>query len=80
MLCSATELGLSDAVLMACLELASDAPVGTDIREYLMLDDVVLELDATPNRADCLSIAGIAREVGVLTQTEVTEPEITAKL
>ena len=75
MLCSARELGLSDSA-DGLLELASRAPVGTDIREYLELDDVVLELDATPNRADCLSIAGIAREVGVLTQTTVTEPEI----
>ncbi len=75
MLCSARELGLSDSA-DGLLELTSSAPVGTDIREYLKLDDVVLELDATPNRADCLSIAGIAREVGVLTQTTVTEPDI----
>ena len=75
MLCSATELGLADSA-DGLLELAAAAPVGTDIRDYLDLDDVVLELDATPNRADCLSIAGIAREVGVLTQTTVTEPEI----
>ncbi|RVU84455.1 phenylalanine--tRNA ligase subunit beta [Leucothrix sargassi] len=75
MLCSATELGMEDTA-DGLLELPSDAPVGTSIREYLMLEDVVLELDATPNRADCLSIAGIARETGVLTQTEVTEPAI----
>ena len=73
MLCSARELGLSDSA-DGLLELASNAPVGTDIREYLELNDVILELDATPNRADCLSIAGIAREVGVLTQSTVTEP------
>jgi len=75
MLCSAKELGMEDAI-DGLLELASDAATGMDIRDYLMLEDVVLELDATPNRADCLSIAGIARETGVLTQTEVTEPEI----
>ena len=75
MLCSARELGLSDTA-DGLLELASAAPVGTDIRDYLELNDVVLELDATPNRADCLSISGIAREVGVLTQTAVAEPEI----
>ena len=75
MLCSARELGLSDSA-DGLLELSSTAPVGVDIREYLELNDVVLELDATPNRADCLSIAGIAREVGVLTQTTVTEPAI----
>ena len=75
MLCSARELGLSDSA-DGLLELASTAPIGTDIREYLDLNDVVLELDATPNRADCLSIAGIARDLGVLTQTEVTAPTI----
>ncbi len=75
MLCSASELGLADSS-DGLYEFAADAPVGTDVRDYLMLDDVVLELDATPNRADCLSMIGIAREVGVLTQAEVTEPEI----
>ena len=74
MLCSSRELGLSDSA-DGLLELANTAPVGTDIRDYLELNDVVLELDATPNRADCLSISGIAREVGVLTQTVVTEPD-----
>ena len=75
MLCSAKELGLSDSA-DGLLEFPASATVGQDVREYLDLDDVVLELDATPNRADCLSIAGIAREVGVLTQTAVTPPEI----
>lgn len=75
MLCSASELGLADSS-DGLYEFAADAPVGTDVRDYLMLDDVVLELDATPNRADCLSMIGIAREVGVLTQAEVTEPEV----
>ncbi|PWR00502.1 phenylalanine--tRNA ligase subunit beta [Leucothrix pacifica] len=75
MLCSASELGLAESA-DGLLEIAADAPVGQDIREYMMLNDVILELDATPNRADCLSIAGIAREVGVLTQTQVTAPEI----
>ncbi|PID46263.1 MAG: phenylalanine--tRNA ligase subunit beta [Proteobacteria bacterium] len=75
MLCSASELGLADSA-DGLLELAEEAPVGADIREYMMLDDVILELDATPNRADCLSIAGIAREVGVLTQSPVIEPTI----
>lgn len=75
MLCSARELGLSDSA-DGLLELSTDAPVGMDVRDYLELNDVVLELDATPNRADCLSISGIAREVGVLTQTAVTPFEI----
>lgn len=71
MLCSEKELGLADSAdgLMA---LPADAPVGQNIRDYLQLDDNIIELDLTPNRGDCLSIAGIARELGVLNQCEVT--------
>ena len=43
-----------------------DAPVGTDIREYLKLDDNTIEISVTPNRADCLGIIGVARDVAVL--------------
>jgi len=69
MLCSEKELGLAvDAD--GLMELASDAPVGKDIREYLALKDSVIELDLTPNRADCLSVEGVAREVSVLNQIE----------
>ena len=73
MLCSARELGISDdhAGLM---ELPADAPVGADIRRYLQLDDAVIELKMTPNRADCLSVLGVAREVAALTNTSVTPP------
>ncbi len=65
MLCGQTELecGDDDSGLW---ELPADAPVGTDLREYLDLNDKVLELDLTPNRSDCLSVRGIAREVSVL--------------
>ena len=65
MLCSETELqvGSDDSGLM---ELANDAPVGTDFREFLGLDDVSIEIGLTPNRGDCLSIAGLAREVGAI--------------
>ncbi|QCF25429.1 phenylalanine--tRNA ligase subunit beta [Hydrocarboniclastica marina] len=75
MLCSARELGLSEdhAGLM---ELASSAPTGTDLREYLGLDDAIIDVDLTPNRSDCLSIRGLAREVGVLNQLAVEGPEI----
>jgi phenylalanyl-tRNA synthetase beta chain len=48
------------------MELPADAPVGQDIREYLNLDDASIEVDLTPNRGDCLSLAGLAREVGAL--------------
>ncbi|NQY26798.1 MAG: phenylalanine--tRNA ligase subunit beta [Piscirickettsiaceae bacterium] len=72
MLCGASEIGLIDNV-NGLMELADDAPVGTDFREYLDLDDVSIDVDLTPNRSDCLGIAGIAREVGVLTGCDVTQ-------
>lgn len=77
MLCSAKELGLAETSegLMA---LPADAPVGTDIRKYLKLDDHTLELGLTPNRGDCLSIAGIAREVALLSRCNVNAPAFTA--
>ncbi|GAB1151829.1 MAG: phenylalanine--tRNA ligase subunit beta [Shewanella algae] len=73
MLCSYGELGIeieSDGII----ELPLDAPIGTDIREYLQLDDVIIDVDLTANRADCLGMVGLAREVGVLNRLNVTEP------
>jgi len=70
MLCSEKELGMADQA-EGLMELADDAPVGVDIREYLQLDDQIIEVDLTPNRSDCLSVAGVAREVGTLYQCEV---------
>ncbi len=67
MLCSEKELGLA-ADADGLMELANDAPVGVDIRDYLSLDDPIIEVDLTPNRADCLSVEGLAREVAVLNQ------------
>ncbi len=75
MLCSAAELGLADNS-EGLLELDAAAPAGTDIREYLNLDDVSIEINLTPNRGDCLSIRGLAREVGVLTQRPVAAPQV----
>ncbi|RLA00116.1 MAG: phenylalanine--tRNA ligase subunit beta [Gammaproteobacteria bacterium] len=72
MLCSSKELGLAESA-DGLMELALDAPVGTDIRVYLDLDDLAIDVDLTPNRSDCLGIAGIAREVGVLTGCDVTD-------
>lgn len=66
MLCSAKELGIAEES-NGILELPEDAPVGTSIRDYLGLDDKLYTLKLTPNRADCLSLAGIAREVSALT-------------
>jgi len=65
MLCSAKELGFDDGQT-GLLPLPKDAPVGVDVREYLQLNDTALELNLTPNRADCLSVEGVAREVALL--------------
>lgn len=75
MLCSAKELGISDDA-SGLLVLPSDAPVGESIRHYLDLDDRLLTLKLTPNRADCLSLTGIAREVSALTNTPANYPQI----
>lgn len=75
MLCSAKELGLAE-MAEGLMPLPGDAPIGTDLRDYLALDDSVIDVDLTPNRADCLGIAGIARELGALTREPVQVPEI----
>ncbi|HID48178.1 MAG TPA: phenylalanine--tRNA ligase subunit beta, partial [Chromatiales bacterium] len=75
MLCSEKELGLADQA-EGLMELPDDAPVGQDMRDYLELDDVSIELGLTPNRGDCLSIAGVARETGVLNRLSVAGPDI----
>jgi phenylalanyl-tRNA synthetase beta chain len=75
MLCSAKELGLV-AEAEGLMELPVDAPIGTDIREYLQLNDNSIEVDLTPNRADCLSVEGVAREVAVLNQITLNVPAI----
>ncbi|WP_442113596.1 phenylalanine--tRNA ligase subunit beta [Pseudomonas sp. NUPR-001] len=77
MLCSAAELQISEEN-DGLLELAADAPVGEDIRVYLDLDDASIEVDLTPNRGDCLSLAGLAREVGALYAEPVTRPQVPA--
>ncbi|WP_432721605.1 phenylalanine--tRNA ligase subunit beta [Jeongeupia wiesaeckerbachi] len=69
MLCAGDELGIPDDA-DGLLILPADAPVGMPIRDYLNLDDRLLTLKLTPNRADCLSIKGIAREVAALTGAE----------
>jgi phenylalanyl-tRNA synthetase beta chain len=79
MLCAATELGLaeqSDGLMI----LPVDATVGEDIRNYMQLEDTIFEVDLTPNRADCLSVLGVAREVALLHDTsyQVTESPVSA--
>ncbi|GHU46491.1 phenylalanine--tRNA ligase beta subunit [Betaproteobacteria bacterium] len=73
MLCSAKELGIAEDA-SGLLVLPEDAPVGKSIREYLDLDDHLYTLKLTPNRADCLSLIGIAREVAALTGTPAVYP------
>ncbi|MFE8149653.1 phenylalanine--tRNA ligase subunit beta [Brenneria goodwinii] len=75
MLCSFSELSISDDH-DGIIELPLDAPVGTDIRDYLRLDDNAIDISVTPNRADCLGIIGVARDVAALNQLALTEPEI----
>jgi phenylalanyl-tRNA synthetase beta chain len=75
MLCSEKELGLA-ADADGLMELAEDAPVGADIRDYLALNDQLIEVDLTPNRADCLSIEGVAREVALLNQLPFSVLEV----
>ena len=76
MLCSAVELGLADDA-DGLMILPADAEAGMDIREYLGLDDVSIEIGLTPNRGDCLSVLGIAREVSVAHRTVLTDVDIT---
>ncbi len=79
MLCSAKELGIAEAA-DGIMELSSDAPVGQSIRQYLDLDDAAFVIKLTPNRSDCLSLHGIAREVKAITGAAMTTAEITPVL
>ncbi len=75
MICSAKELGLAESS-EGIMALPQDAPVGVDLHSYLALADSAIEVDLTPDRGDCLSVAGIAREVGVINRCPVTPPSI----
>lgn len=77
MLCSQAELQIGEGN-DGLMELPVDAPVGEDVRTYLSLDDASIEVDLTPNRGDCLSLAGMAREVGALYAAKVLRPEVPA--
>ncbi|MDE4961643.1 phenylalanine--tRNA ligase subunit beta, partial [Francisella tularensis subsp. holarctica] len=67
--------GLAEKAV-ALMDLPIEAPVGTDINKYLNLEDNIIEVDLTPNRADFLSVYGIASEVSELTKTELKNLEI----
>ena len=75
MLCSAIELGLAETA-DGLLPLDKNATAGLSLFDYMNLDDVTLEIDLTPNRGDCLSIAGIAREVAAITGAKIKMPVI----
>ena len=75
MLCGASEIDLVDDI-DGLLELPADAPIGVDIREYLGLDNQILDISITPNRGDCFSVRGIAREIAVINSMTMQPPEI----
>ena len=75
MLCSARELGMSEDH-SGLLELDAAAVVGGNVRDLLQLDDHVFEIKLTPNKADCLSVLGVAREVAALTRVKLLPPDV----
>jgi len=75
MLCSTKELGIDEAA-EGLLLLPSDAPTGEDFRDYYELDDKLFTLKVTPNRADCLGLTGVAREVAVISSAKLNPLEI----
>jgi phenylalanyl-tRNA synthetase beta chain len=74
MICSESELGLVDETSPGIFVLPPNAPTGEDFRVYMGLDDSTIDVDLTPNRGDCLSLKGLAREVGVLNRLAVAGP------
>ena len=79
MLCGASEIDLTDSI-DGLLELPADAPIGMDIREYLGLDNQILDISITPNRGDCFSVRGIAREISVINDLPIQQPAIPANV
>lgn len=75
MLCSGIELGLGDES-DGIIELPQDAPVGAALSDYLNLPDAIIDLDLTPNRGDCFSVLGIARDVVALTGAPLRGPDL----
>jgi phenylalanyl-tRNA synthetase beta chain len=77
MMCSAKELKISEES-NGLMELPEDAPVGQNIRDYLALNDLKFTIKLTPNKADCLSVLGVAREVSALTGVPMALPQFRA--
>ncbi len=79
MLCSYRELEMEEDS-EGIIELPHDAPLGQDLREYLQLDDIIFDVNVTPNRSDCLSVLGLAREVAALNESKIKDiPQIKIK-
>ncbi|WP_392560420.1 phenylalanine--tRNA ligase subunit beta [Orbus mooreae] len=74
MLCSFSELGITDDH-NGIIELPEDAPLGEDIRQYLKLNDNIIEISVTPNRADCFGMIGIARDISAVNNISIVEPK-----
>jgi phenylalanyl-tRNA synthetase beta chain len=79
MLCSERELGLGEEHEAGILVLDGDAPLGQDLVAHLGLDDQVLDVEVTPNRPDCLSVLGVARELAALTGARLRVPKLAPK-
>ncbi len=79
MLCGASEIDLVDDI-DGLLELPDDAPIGMDIRNYLGLDNEIFDISITPNRGDCFSVRGIAREISVINDIPMQAPDVTAQV
>ena len=75
MLCSATEIGLGEDA-DGIVSLDPQAPIGQPLSEYLRLDDVIIDIELTPNRGDCLGMSGVAREIGVANKIPLQGPEL----
>jgi phenylalanyl-tRNA synthetase beta chain len=75
MLCSAVELGLGDES-DGIISLPADAPVGESFAAYMNLPDAAYEMDLTPNRGDCFSVLGLARDIAAMTESEFTDSSV----
>ncbi len=75
MLCSARELGMAEEST-GLLILSDDAPLGKNLRDYMLLDDAAIDISITTNRGDCLSIRGMSREVGAITTLQCIQSKL----
>ncbi|WP_395480029.1 phenylalanine--tRNA ligase subunit beta [Candidatus Curculioniphilus buchneri] len=76
MLCSFEELGIVGYYTTNIIELPMDAPIGYDVQDYLKLEDNIINISVTPNRADCLSLLGIARDIAAFNRITLQQPTV----